>query len=201
MMTLLGARIESLRPRVGMTRNDVGHTTGMHQMQVTLAEEGKLPNISIPQTAKIADALGVTLASLLADLACVEGDKKYNDVSDILFRRKIGYICYPPVVDWYPVTSLMQYMLYLPLFNSDDLIDMLLRIDGCFAGHEQYVLDLIRRCISFICDSPAKRYADCCLARLDRDHFLSGDLGDDETDHEAYHKIILQFADRMGVDP
>ena len=41
MMTILGARIESLRHSVGMTRNDLAHKTGMHPMQVRLLQTSR----------------------------------------------------------------------------------------------------------------------------------------------------------------
>ena len=63
----LGRRIRSLRALRGWTQGDLAEASGLHRSYVSSVERGER-NVGVENLVLLADAFGVTLAELLAEV-------------------------------------------------------------------------------------------------------------------------------------
>lgn len=86
MIKHLGIRIESLRCNAGLDRAVFARQLGMSQTGLEQLEAGQLTDITVVQIAKTADALGVTLVDLFAD---VVSDANIGEYGRDIWKRRI----------------------------------------------------------------------------------------------------------------
>lgn len=164
---ILGNRIKQIRKKMGLSQAYLAEQAAFSKNYLGRLERGQIKSVSIGIISNICEALGITLSELFADLeessSTAEDDDTY---ANALYTQMIEKACYPPSVEGMPVSTLLQFLAYLPLMQPELLIDSLARIDGAFLGSESYVLKQINLCIKRIPPSPAKEYADACARDL-----------------------------------
>lgn len=171
----LGNRILNLRQKLSISQAELARRSDLSKTYLGEFERGQRQNISITAVARIAEALGVTLSDLFKDIEI--SDESWEDEDSflaVLCEKKIEDACYPVGLEGFSVTTLMQFLVYLPLLQPQYILDSLLRIGGSFEGYESYILKQINFCISKIPNSCAKQYADICATRLSRDVHVNG---------------------------
>ena len=189
----LGKRVLKLRQKLGISQADLAMRADISKTYLGEFERGQRTNISISAIARIADSLGATISELFADIEQEDLSWENDDtLTNALYQRRMEDACYPPKFEHYSVTTLMQFLVYLPLIKPQLLLDSLQRIGGSYAGYESYVMKQINFCISKIPQSPAREYADACAMSLTRDNYIRNKHGLEElndssaTGYEAY---------------
>lgn len=173
MIAELGRRIRKLRQKLNISQAELSQRADLSKTYLGEFERGQLTNISISAIVRIADILGVTLAELFENIEISDASWESDDAfANALYQKKLEDACYPPEFEGFPVTTLMQFLVYLPLLQPQHILDSLLRIAGAFSGDESYVLKQINFCISKIPASSAKEYADKCAERLSREEYM-----------------------------
>lgn len=179
MIVEVGKRILKLRQKLNISQSELAQKSDISKTYLGEIERGKRTNISLAVIARIAASLGVTMAELFDNIEVSNVSWEDDDTfADALYQNKIEDACYPPGLEGFPVTTLMQFLVYLPLLQPQHIVDSLLRIDGCFKGYEDYVLKQINFCISKIPASSEKEYADYssrCLSRVDLKNKLNNE--------------------------
>lgn len=192
----LGKRVLRIRQKLNISQSDLAQRAELSKTYLGEFERGQRTNISISVIARIADSLGVTMSELFNDIEMSDASWEDDDTfANTLYQKKLEDACYPSGFEGFPVTTLMQFLVYLPLLQPRYIIDSLLRIDGTFNGYESYVLKQINFCISKIPPSPAKEYADNCAKQLSRDVYMkSKQAGNLELDLEkGYDEYISKI--------
>ena len=87
------------------------------------------------------------------------------------------------------IKTLLQFIVYLPLMDEEQLLEALRRIEGNTFNRESYVLDKISDVYQHIPDSDAKKYADYQAAKCTFDYF------------KEYYSGGLKEADKIWFDP
>lgn len=199
MITELGKRIRKLRKKLNISQAELSQRADLSKTYLGEFERGQRMNISISAIARIADILGVSLAELFENIEISDASWERDDAfANALYQKKLEDACYPPEFEGFPVSTLMQFLVYLPLLQPQHILDSLLRIAGSFSGDESYVLKQINFCISKIPASSAKEYADKCAERLSREEYMKYkqdiradvELGED---YEEYLEKIKQL--------
>ena len=174
----IGLRVKAFREAQHMTQADLAEKIGISSTYLCLLENGKKTNLTITTLHMIAEALNVKIDELLfvSDLEYgLDGDIDIYDVEnidetkEILIRNeKIHKAFYPSKYANFKVTSLMEFLLYLPLIDELQLYQTLNAIMGDFVGNEEYVCKKINCLIERIGDSPVKKFADMQYELLDK---------------------------------
>lgn len=173
MVIELGNRILRLRQKLNISQTDLAERSDLSKTYLGEFERGQRTNISISALARIADSLGITMSELFEDIeASDEVWESDDDFARVLYQKKLEDSCYPPGLEGFSVTTLLQFLVYLPLLQPQYILDSLIRIAGSFGGDESYVLKQINHCISKIPDSDARKYADNCAKKLSREMYL-----------------------------
>lgn len=180
MVTRLGNRIRLLRTKLGMQQATLAEQAGLSKNYLGKLERGQIPNVSLAIIAGIADALGVKVFELLTNIENEDVSEDDDALANEMYHKMLEDACYPPSIEGVNVSTLLQFLVYLPLIEPERIIDSLLRIDGGFSGQESYVLKQVNNCIGKIPPSPARDYADRCAMRLSRDEHLK-----DKQDHDS----------------
>jgi len=71
--TTFGRRLKAFRLRAGLSQNQLPEKSGVHRPTISLLESGGQMDLSLSNTIKLADALGVSLDTL------VRGDPLQSD--------------------------------------------------------------------------------------------------------------------------
>lgn len=207
----IGKRISQIRHKLGMSQEELAQISGVSKNFIGQIERGERPSPSISKIADISSALNITLSDLfrgidLRMIACTNEEEEKTALS--LFEGIIEEVMYPPKFPRYEVSTLLEFLIYLPLMNPRKLLDSLMRISGDMLGKEQYVLDQINYCVSSIPASAAKYFADSQAKKLNRECYRHRD--DELVDytshkHDEYAKTIerairfLRLYDAMGT--
>lgn len=163
---ILGNRIRQIRKKMGLSQAYLAEQALFSKNYLGRLERGQINSVSIGIITSICKVLGITLSELFAELEDTGSTTKDDAYANDLYAQMIEKACYPPSVEGMPVSTLLQFLVYLPLIQPELLIDSLARIDGAFWGSESYVLKQINLCIKRIPASPAKAYADICARDL-----------------------------------
>ncbi|MBR2890616.1 MAG: helix-turn-helix transcriptional regulator [Oscillospiraceae bacterium] len=207
----LGKRVFKVRNKLKISQAELAEKSEISKTYLGKFERGQIDNISICVITKIAHALGVTLNELFDGIEISDSSWESEDAfANALYQKKLEDACYPPEFERYRVTTLLQFLAYLPLLQPENILDSLLRIDGSFEGNESYILKQINFCVSRIPDSPAKEYANNCAQCLSRDSYLQRKRNDNQgalvgSGYEEYRAKIKQLDSfykyyRMMVD-
>lgn len=195
----LGKRIVKARKKLKISQAELAQKAEISKTHLGKFERGQIENISIFVIAKICNALGVSLNDLFEGIENSEESWENDDAfANALYQKRMEDACYPPGLERYRVTTLLQFLAYLPLLQPETILDSLERIDGAFKGNESYILKQINICISRIPDSPAKEYADHCARYLSRDAYLQKKEDDNQgnlvrSGYEEYHAKIKRL--------
>lgn len=149
----LGTRIKQYRVSQNMTQLDLEKKTGISAAYISQIENGKRDNLSLNTLFLISEGLNVEISRLYSQ-------DSSGMTQDIIENDKIIDSFYPAQYGNYQVTTLMEFLLYLPLIDDEMLMyDVLYRIGGNCVNNENYVCKKLNWLISTIPDSPAKRYS------------------------------------------
>lgn len=166
----IGKRINRLRKEKKLTRDELAIRANISMNYLGMVERGDRPHLSIKIIDDLATALGVTLSDLLKSIEDAnEPDMANEEIANAAYKKEILNTCYPVEHSMYPISSLMKFLLYLPLVNPEDLIDALDRISGTFVDQESYVLQKINDCIERIPPSPALSFAQAEEKKISRE--------------------------------
>lgn len=190
----IGIRVKQLRKNLKLNIADITEKSGLSAPYISDIEKGKRPKMSVAVLVDLAKALDVSVSDLLLGIEDeAASDEEY---ANELYYSKMEKTCYPPQLEYYGVSTLLQVLLYLPLIRPQNLFDALQRIEGYFKGNETYVLDQVNWCISQIPASPAKEYADEYLRKLQSDtHYES--KADDLVDTKKLLKHHKEYMDQI----
>ena len=187
---VLSEKVKAYRKYRKMSQRALAEAAGVSLSSIAKIERGEAENVTLQLVSAVGAALGVSYFDLLFDY---NNDNESGNVYD---RRKFQSL-YPPPYFHYDVSTLLGFMLYLPLIDPATLFDALRRIDGDVVGNEEYILDLIKRIISTIPDSQARKYADSMQGTIkklciepDAELLNRRERCDSGEFYEDYHKML-----------
>ena len=153
----VGKNIAALRKQREMTQAELAKLSGISESSVNNIEVGRRGNISMSSLEAIAEALKVNMWELFYEC----DHDKYLDMTDELIKReeRVKKAFYPPMCEDYPISSLMEFLIYAPLMDWKCLADSVARIEGCHYSSEDYVFKQMAFLVADIEDGPALRYA------------------------------------------
>lgn len=170
---VIGKRILKIRERLGIPQNELAHRAGLSKTYLGELERGQRDNISVGKLAKIADVLGISMSELFSD---IENEQMHwdedNHLSDALWQKNYEDTFYPPSITECEVTTLLQFLVYLPVLSEQDVLNILSQFNGKFEGCELEILKSLNTCIAKIPQSNAKAYADLQAKHLSRTAYL-----------------------------
>ncbi len=207
----LGANIRTLRLANNMSQEELAEKANINENTVKNIESNKGNNVKLDTIVKIADALECDVITL------IDGCTIYDDENDISYYRKndegreagknrrvdidIHRMYYPPISkvldgDYYQIMTLMEFIIYLPLFNYSDLIEMSSRITCGVINYEDYIIKQIDYAYKNIPESDAKKYADDALEEIKhvrkRCNYSSDFYEDKFQEYDAYVQLVEQ---------
>lgn len=154
---MLADQVSTLRTQRGISQATLAEMSKTSLNTIKSIEKGHA-NPSMSTLAQIAEALGVEPADLL---------RANEKDAEKAYQYCVANSMYPPPL---PYSGKIYYMLaliiYLPLFSQTTLSDIYYRIGGNLIFDESYVVSLFSRAVERIPDSPAKRYADKVLQKM-----------------------------------
>ena len=211
----IGYRIKAHREAQNMTQADLAQITGISNTYICQIENGRSNNISLSTLFLIMDALNVDVSEVVSYADLEYGvDKEYDlysqenkdDAKETILREsKILNSFYPVKFADYKITSLMEFLLYLPLMDEYWICDTLSRIGGAVIHREDYICDLLDKMVDRIPESPAKSYADKQAYLIDKKRknnliaFECEDREDDDIGYDEYMKIIKGLFVRLKI--
>lgn len=160
----------------------------------------------------IADALNVSVNDIIPDELLPYLEKDYLDNDTIEHQIWIKNTFYPQKSEgWqnvYPITTLMEFLIYYPLMDKVYLTEALRRIDGDFFGNENYILHHLKRLYDDIPDSLEKRYADYEAYKVSQAYFkdyvknekhieqYERSFNEHEEEYIAYSNLLQELKDK-----
>ena len=202
----IGKRILKIREKLGIPQNELACRAGLSKTYLGELERGQRDNVSVGKLAKIADVLGISMSELFSD---IENKQMHwdedNHLTDALWKKNYEETFYPPEITEYDVSTLLQFLVYLPLLPEQDVLNILFKFSGKFEGHELEILKSLNNCINKIPQSKAKAYADLQAQRLSRTAYIhrarqtvNGDsyeveLKDDSGEYSERIKRTIKF--------
>lgn len=164
-----GKRICFLRKEKNMSRDELAKKADISKNYLGMIERGERPQLSIKVIEDLSRALGVSLSDMFREIEENENPDVMNEeVANAAYRKEIIDTCYPPEHSYYHVSSLLKFLLYLPLIDTAHLIDALDRIGGSIVDQESYVLQKIDDCIKSIPPSSALSFVQSEEKKLNR---------------------------------
>ncbi len=200
---VFGNRLARKRREAGLTQETLVERVGDGIVSLSTLkrlESGK-GHIDMVRVVKICGALGCSLQDLIEDdtlesaLLNYFGGPEDNVKEYVEYRLMHQQLFYPEAMSWeyyecHPIKTLLQLLIYLPLFDEEDLWDIVLRIDGFTFGFEGYVLDLLRILYEKIPDSEAKRYADYEASKCTYQYFMKHYTTDSVSEIEQLSDVV-----------
>lgn len=214
-ISLLPARLKVLRQGAGLTQGQLAEKSGISQSQISSIENGDY-NVRVQTLALLADALNINMADFFiefnkedwCDADCE--DVKFYKLATAFYEYEIYKSYYPPKLFDKGISTLLEFIVYLPLVDPLDLYSALQRIGGDFSNNETYISDQLEALISHLPEGPEKDYADHVYSILQqRRDTRSIDLSsyDDEMkdSYIAYNDLLEKkqkfYDDIMNVMP
>lgn len=141
------------------------------------------------------DRCGKTAWEILQAFGDLESE---GQCSGDAFSLEQGFLLNEVYKREYPITTLFDFLLYLPLIPEDVLRDFLNRVQGDVYGDHQrfYIFDQLRHCYGEIENLVAKKYADSKRERMSKrpNCFDWNDKTKDEGSIEKFEKDLrLEF--------
>lgn len=211
----IGYKIKAHREAQNMTQADLAKITGISNTYICQIENGRSNNISLSTLFLIVDALNVDITEIIYYTDLEYGvDREYDmysqnnkeDATETLLKEtKILNSFYPVKFSNHKITSLMEFLLYLPLMDEYWICDTLNRIGGEVIHREDYICDLLDKMVDDIPESPAKRYADKQADLIDKKRknnliaFECEDREGDDFGYDEYMKIVKGLFIRLKI--
>ena len=183
----LGKRIAAKRHLAGITREGLIERIGDDNMSLPTLnriERGD-SHLNLDFLTMIAEAMGYKLQDLIDDESIrsnaeklyfdpqADHDDNRMEIDCAVYKQQLFYPM--PLkgsfYDNYPIKTLLQLILYLPLLDERLLYDSLLRIGGDLFRNEEYVLDQLLFLYKSIPESDAKRFADSAVKEYTYENF------------------------------
>ena len=149
----------------GLSISEAAQMSGISAVTISKVENGKIEDAKISTINKLASIYDCQIDELLCQKSLFLDS---NDEGDELVIQNDMHFFYPYYADdveydlyGSEVTSLMEFLVYLPLIEEDKLMDIYAnRIQESFIGYEHYiVVNKLSNAISAIPDGDAKEYA------------------------------------------
>lgn len=197
---LLPSRLKMLRQGAGLTQGQLAKKSGVSQSQISSIENGDY-NVRIKTLALLADALNINMSDFFIEfnmtdkcMADSENDE-YDSSEEDLHYYEVFKSYYPPKVYDLKISTLLEFIVYLPLIEPWALYSALQRIGGVFDRHEIYISEKIGDIIRDLPKSPEKDYADyvySILQQRNETHAIDLSSYSDEIldNYNAYNDLI-----------
>ena len=184
----IGKTIKKIRKEQKLSQKELSELSGVGYSTIRLMERLKYAGTSVQTLEKITNALNVSLP--LFFLRVLEEDKEpgsSNSQEYTAYHQAVFDSMYPPPLFGYKAHSLLQFLVYLPLLDFSDLLEILSFVEGSFMWREEMLLSYITCKISTIPPSKAKDYADKIAEdiAMQRDKKTLGPDLNDESDRDA----------------
>lgn len=183
---ILGNRLARKRREAGLTQEALIEKVGEGSVSLSTLKrlESGRGHIDLFRAIKICRVLGCSLQDLIGDDTLEsalmnyfgwpeEEAKEYTEtalmVQQLFYPESMSLEHY----EYAPIKTLLQFLIYLPLVDEEDLWDAIRRIEGYPFEREGYVLNLLQWLYREIPDSEAKRYADYQASRCTYQYFLN----------------------------
>ena len=181
----LGEVITNYRQEQKRTKSELASAAGIDRTYLGRIEQGTIANVSVTVIRNIADGLGISFVQLMAAAeCCIDEEKETREKSCGYVDGNLKAALYPPYNKNYPVTSMFDFLMYLPLMDESLLAEMLRRIGGDFKN-TIYALDIIKDCVEEIPQGLAREYADIMVKSG-----YEGNLQDIRRQREQYIKVL-----------
>ncbi len=201
-----GLRVKAHREAKNMTQLNLANMAKISKSYITKIENGEAKNVGLETICMLAEALDIQIQDLIAYVDVEYGfESDYNAYSSenleetkeiLLHSNSIFNTFYPPLYSRYKVTTLLEFILYLPLINPYYLVEKLCRIDGDIIDKEDYVCQLIDYLIKHIPDSDAKKFADIQLELIHRKrnkHNIVFEIADQKAAYQNYEAYNIEL--------
>ena len=158
----IGNKIKEMRVEQSLGQEELANSVSISPTSLRQIEKGR-QNLTIEMLRKLVeDGLHSDLAAFFAQLE--QGDNVTEDASEeklwSLYEKQVRQSMYPPHLSHYKISSLLEFLIYLPLIEPSMLVDLLGRVQGNVIGKEDYIIGKINYVVGQITDSPAKQFAD-----------------------------------------
>ena len=170
----LGNKISSRRRELKLSQEAAAEKADIGLATYKRIEQGKnsckletLENISAALDIKMSNLLPSKLRTILNRLF---DDDDSNETEWLLNRQNVFYPEKNEGFD-YPITTLLEFIMYLPLVNIAVLFDSLNRFAGELFQYESYVCDQLSYVYKNIEDDEMKKFADYQCGKLNYDYF------------------------------
>lgn len=176
----IGEQIAKLRQKKGLTQEQLIELIGEDKVSLSTLKriESGMGGFSLKRIIPICDALECEIGELIDDQIKVSLKDYYSEEGEgeVLFAAEIQRLFYPKRSDHmlfqrFPITSLLQFLIYLPLMNKDDLHTCLYCIGGSAFDREYYILSKLAYLYRTIPKGDAKDYADYMANKCTYDWF------------------------------
>lgn len=165
----LGNRIYTLRKEKQLSRDELAARANISTNYLGMIERGQRPQLSIKVIDDLSQALGISLSDLFRNIEDSENQEAIsNAVVHDAYYKEIIDVCYPREHSQYHVSSLLKFLLYLPLIDPVHLMDTLDKLGGSLYAREDRALKMIDDCIKHIPPSPALSFAQAEEKKLSR---------------------------------
>lgn len=176
----IGDNIRNLREKMKLSQEKLAEKAGLSLSSYKRIENGEEATYKFKNVESIANALGIQVYDIVPEfsefktlLESIYQKGEEREVREELRAQKLFY----PNVDNpynYPIRTLLEFLNYLPLFDWNQLVDILVnRFNGTFSEYEDYICDQLRHLYNDIEDKEAKRYADHKKEELTYGRFIS----------------------------
>lgn len=160
---IIAENICTLRKSRKMTQEQLAEMVNLSKNTIANIESRSIKqNNTINTIESIATALGVPAYQLLID-----EDELDDFHSDKANAENITATYYPPVHYLYNISTLIEFLIYLPLIDHRNLYHNLISaVAGCVFDSELYISSKIDNLVRRIPDSPEKKFADFTFSKI-----------------------------------
>ena len=154
-----------------MTIESLSAKSSISVSKISALENNRTDNVSIRTLIDIADALSTDLCSLVSEIHIGEYDeclKEFDeeDCINLIAHSDIIKTYYPPMLRDHEISSLLEFIVILPMLDPLDLYDNFERILCSTNGSEDYISEQISSSWKKVPDSPVKQYCERELASI-----------------------------------
>lgn len=172
----IGLKIKIFREKMGWTQAYLAEKAGVAQSSISSAENSQNDtHIYVDTLLRIAQAFDIPITYFFQSYNDPDlSEDNYEDnefdraeaLAQSMINRNIVAAFYPtPFTAKYPssykpISTLLQFLVYLPLINQRLLWEFMHSFMGDYIGNERYIANQLGFLVNKIPDSPAKKYAD-----------------------------------------
>ncbi len=161
-LSKIGKKIKEMRIEQGLGQEELAGRVSISPTSLRQIEKGR-QNLTVETLRKIVEeGLHSDVAAFFALLNYNEEDSEEDSEAESwsLYEAQVRKSMYPPHLSHYQISSLLEFILYLPLMDPSLLVEMLGRIQGNVIGREDYIVGKINYLVNQIAAGPAKQFAD-----------------------------------------